>query len=560
MKKKLLLIVMALAFTMCGCLALVGCGDEDDAGTAETAEETTVEAPTGTYVGINNDGVAEFKGIRYGTLNPYQRAGDVTTTTEDVIEAKDWGFNCLQPKDEVEVASQDPCSQDCLFLNIWTKDTEVKDKPVIFWIHGGGYAYGGTSDPMYDGEVFVRNLPDGEDCVFVSINYRLTFMGSADLSVLEGYTEDYKESKCLNKLDQMQALKWVNENIEAWGGDKDNVTVMGQSSGSAAVHLLMADNEANKYFRRAIAQSGIPQGVMITEEDCKANSEQIFEILGVKSVDELVSLSDEDIMAKIDEIYENVYVNGIVPDGITISKTWWDDLMEGAGKDIDLMSGHTDGEQDIAAVDWENVPEAVKDYKGFYKKAVSDNEENRGVYAMLYSDDIESVIDKYLALDDDKVKGMLNYMTSNYITQLICSKHSEYNENTYEYEWQYAPKNTDVIAYSGEAAEFSPWSRALHCMDTCFTFGTLENGYTELTGDPNGHPKNLVRDWQASIYSFAKTGNPNNEYVDTWVPFGGDEHNEQVIGSDGTFSNVPNFKAAEFEIMKEMKLNGVKNQ
>ena len=192
--------------------------------------------------------------------------------------------------------------------------------------------------------------------------------------------------------------------------------------------------------------------------------------------------------------------------------------------------------------------------------AVSENEENQGVYAMLYSDDIESVLEEYLALDADRVKGMLNFMSSNYIAQLICSKHSEYNEHTYEYEWQYAPKNTDVIAYSGEDAEYSPWSRALHCMDVPFTFGTLENGYTEMTGDPNGHPENLLRDWQASIYSFAKTCDPNNEYVDTWVPFGGDAHNTQIIATDGTMRNEPDFKAAEFVILSKMQLNGVKNQ
>lgn len=383
---RMLRIMTITVSALCICLLFASCGKADTVGTADKATEPAVKAPTGTYIGTTNDGVMEFKGIRYGTFTPYKRPGDVTTTTEDVIEAKDWGYNCLQQKDEVEAASQDPCSQDCLFLNIWTRDIETKNKPVIFWIHGGGYAYGGTSDPLYDGQYFVRNLPDGEDCVFVSINYRLTFMGSVDLSVLDGYTEDYRESRCLNKLDQMQALKWVNENIEAWGGDKDNVTIMGQSSGSAAVWLLTADEDANKYFRRGIAQSGIPQGVMITEEECKSISKQIFDILGVKSVDDLVSLSDEDIMAKMDEIYDNVYVNGIVADGITISKTWYEDLMNGAGKNIDFMSGHTDGESDGDAIDWDNVPNAVADYSELYTEAVENSD----------YDDIENVIDKFL--------------------------------------------------------------------------------------------------------------------------------------------------------------------
>jgi para-nitrobenzyl esterase len=224
-----------------------------------TSKYPVVTAPTGTYEGQYNDDVSEFLGIRYAApVEPFKRAQDVNTTTADVIEARNWGASCLQASNEQGGVSRDSCSHDCLYLNIWTRDVATAGKPVIIWIHGGAYMSGSTTNPMYDGEFFVRNLEDGEDCVLVSINYRLSFLGGCDLSVLEGYTDEYADAVNLTKLDQMQALKWVHENIESWGGDANNVTIMGQSSGGGAVFHLMADPDANRYFKRAIEQSGSP--------------------------------------------------------------------------------------------------------------------------------------------------------------------------------------------------------------------------------------------------------------------------------------------------------------
>lgn len=98
------------------------------------------------------------------------------------------------------------------------------------FIHGGSCIWGGTTDPSYDGEYFIRNLPEGEDCVLVTINYRMSIMSGVDMSVLEGYTDEYADAINLSKKDQTQALKWIQENISAFGGDPDNVTIMGQSA------------------------------------------------------------------------------------------------------------------------------------------------------------------------------------------------------------------------------------------------------------------------------------------------------------------------------------------
>ncbi len=273
-------IILALAITMSFVITMCGCGE------TESSDGPTAVAPTGTYVGQDNEGV-----------------------------------------------------QDCLFLNIWTKDSEVKDKPVIVWIHGGSNVWGGGTDPMYDGSIFVRNLPEGEDCVFVSINYRLSFLGGIDMSLLDGYTDEYSEAVNLRHLDRIQVLKWVNENIDAWGGNADNVTVVGQSSGAMAVQCLMIDEKANCYFNRGIEASGVMCEVAASDDEFQEMSEAVYDILGVNTVEELTSLSDTEIADKMTEINEAAYgmSGAIYADGEIISKTWFDDLKNGAAKDIDLM-------------------------------------------------------------------------------------------------------------------------------------------------------------------------------------------------------------------------------
>ena len=153
--------------------------DETSSSEEETkSTQVKATARTGTYLGIHNDGVDEFKGIRYGNFEPYKVATDVATTSEDVIEAYDFGANCLQPYSDVEIASHDKMSQDCLFLNVWTKDINTTNKPVIVFIHGGSCIWGGTSDPTYDGHYFIRDLSEDEDAVFVTINYKILFLST----------------------------------------------------------------------------------------------------------------------------------------------------------------------------------------------------------------------------------------------------------------------------------------------------------------------------------------------------------------------------------------------
>ena len=149
-----------------------------------------------------------------------------------------------------------PQSEDCLTLNIWTPAADSAKRPVLVWIHGGAFASGSGSLPWYSGERFAAN----GDVVVVSINYRL---GALGFLCLPGVSDGN-----LGLLDQVAALRFVRDNIAAFGGDPDNVTVVGQSAGAASIAILMTMPPARGLFRRAILQS-TPFGRMSrTLEDC----------------------------------------------------------------------------------------------------------------------------------------------------------------------------------------------------------------------------------------------------------------------------------------------------
>ena len=550
MKKLSLLLSLTLISVMC--IFLYGCEGSQPSATA----------PSGTYIGQENNGVDEFLGIRYGDMEQFKAATDVTTTTDDEIEATSFGPNCIQPYDEVEVASQDPCSQDCLFLNVWTKDVETKDKPVIMFIHGGSCIWGGTSDPSYDGEYFVRNLPEGEDCVFVTINYRMSIMSGVDMSVLEGYTDEYADAINLSKLDQTQALKWINENISAFGGDPDNVTIMGQSAGGGAVEMLMADPETHEYFDRAIINSGTQSREAISKETATENSKIIFEMLGVETVEEAAALTDEDISENISDIVDRLgraHPGLKCADGNIISETWWEDLQNGAASDIDLLIGGTNGEEDWHAVDWDNsISEAISDPQSIYDYMVETDTSRADAYGRYYGVEVEGFYDGFLAMGDDPVKqamDLYNEIYFNYPTQMIAETQSQHNKNTYLYYWEYTPDPDEVIEYNGDSDEVSPYARAMNCMDLCFEFGTKE-GYTELTGNPELMSDDLIAQAQSMVYWFAKTGDPNNDLISQWEPYNADTKYNMVITPDAQWNCQSDYRSDVINYLRQLKPYG----
>jgi para-nitrobenzyl esterase len=141
-------------------------------------------------------------------------------------------------------------NEDCLFLNVWTPAVhDAKKRPVMVWLHGGGFAYGSGAWPVYDG----GNLARKGDAVIVTLNHRLNVFGYLYLG---GLSDSYAQSGNAGMLDIVLALEWVRDNIEAFGGDPGNVTIMGESGGGAKVCALLAMPSAKGLFHKAIVQSG----------------------------------------------------------------------------------------------------------------------------------------------------------------------------------------------------------------------------------------------------------------------------------------------------------------
>jgi para-nitrobenzyl esterase len=149
------------------------------------------------------------------------------------------------------MAPEEPLSEDCLYLNIWTAAIRTDEKrPVMVWIHGGAFTGGSGSVPLYDGEEMAK-----KGVVFITINYRLGIFGFLAHPELSKESPG-KVSGNYGILDQIAALQWVKKNVEAFGGDPQRVTIAGQSAGSFSVNALMVSPLAKGLFHRAIAQSG----------------------------------------------------------------------------------------------------------------------------------------------------------------------------------------------------------------------------------------------------------------------------------------------------------------
>lgn len=245
-----------------------------------------VETVQGKLRGYFFDGVNIFQGIRYAKAKRFQMPQPVEAW-EGVKDACSYGMICpvlSEPMPAGEVMTPHrfwPSSEHCQYLNVWTQSLdETAKKPVMFWIHGGGYAAGSSIEQeCYDG----FNMAKLDDVVFVSVNHRLNAFGFLDVS---DFGEEYRNSCNAGMADLVEALRWVNANIAKFGGDPDNVTIFGQSGGGGKVTVLNQIPEANGLFAKAIVMSGvIPEKDFASSVAPKDLVEKVLEILKIADKD-----------------------------------------------------------------------------------------------------------------------------------------------------------------------------------------------------------------------------------------------------------------------------------
>lgn len=241
-----------------------------------------VKTTSGSISGSYEDSVYIFKGIPYAKAERFMAPQD-PDAWEGVRECTTFGPVAKQIVPWINDSLQN--EKELFRANVWTQGTsDGKKRPVMLWLHGGGFHVGSSSDPMTDGKALAQK----GDVVIVSINHRLNILGFLDLSAVN---PKYAQSANAGMLDVVKALEWVKNNIENFGGDASNVTIFGESGGGGKVGTLMCMPSAKGLFNKAIIQSGTLINVM-TKEKSQALGLAVIKNLG---------LSPEDA-AKIDTI------------------------------------------------------------------------------------------------------------------------------------------------------------------------------------------------------------------------------------------------------------------
>lgn len=311
--------------------------------------ELVVETDSGKIEGYQNRGLYVFKGIPYAA----PPIGDQRWLPPKAVEP--WS-GVRQSQSYAAIAPQvvspqgvfnqrpteEPQSEDCLYLNVWTPGLDNARRPVLFWIHGGGFTGGSGSQPGYKGS----RLSARGNVVVVTINYRLGSLGFLNLNEVTGGRIPATGNEGL--LDQITAMQWVRSNIMAFGGNPDNVTLFGESAGGMSIGCLLASPQAKGLFHKAILQSGAASTISPLA-GAKQVAEQFFEILdlGPTDIDDPRSLPVERLLAAQQELAPRMLASGRrmgmplqpVIDGAILHALPLDAIKNGSASEIPIIVG-----------------------------------------------------------------------------------------------------------------------------------------------------------------------------------------------------------------------------
>ena len=507
-----------------------------------TTDFPIVQTNKGKLHGFLENDVYHFHGIRYGRARRFDLPAEVEPW-DGVRNAKAFGYICPLLRDgrsPVTDTRHDPglefnpmadpfanfemkhvywpSDEDCLFLNVWTKhlpgmaanktkepdeEERAARKPVLFWLHGGGFGAGSAIEiPSYDG----HNLAAYGDVVVVSLNHRLNCIGFLDLS-------DFGEAFCYSGIggmaDIVLALRWVHDNIAAFGGDPDNVTVAGQSGGGGKAIALLQMPSADGLYRRIISQSGAPGGLMRKVGPTVQDEKDRWRALGRKTA-EVLGLTRETIETIRDIPYEKLadaaeeagrllgYPAGMMLFEPSPVPGFYEGRYEAAGfrketKEIAVMAGTVLGEFNFMH------------YLG--DKTAMGPEERRKLLEEQFGNDTDTVLAAFASVYPEldplyalSVDAIFRPMTLRFLN----GRASFTDAPCYNYLMSF------IIPYLGGV---TPW----HCSCIPYMFRNVDMEPAQCTGS-GLYAERLMDQVSDAWLSFMKTGDPSTPAL-KWEPY-----------------------------------------
>ena len=477
------------------------------------ATGATVMTSAGRVRGLRGDGVQTFKHIPYGASTAGARrflppAAPVPWTgVRDTFE-----FGPRSPQalarfvpEWQPLTGTEPLSADCLHLNVWTPDASAGGKrPVMVWLHGGGYTGGSPAAKPYDG----ANLARKHDVVCVSITHRLNAFGFLHLAEIGG--ERYREATNVGLKDIIAGLHWIRDNVAAFGGDPGNVTIFGQSGGAGKVSTLLGMPAAQGLYQRAAAQSGSAVTGMKSGAATE-NAEKFLARLGLKpsTLDPLQTLPVDQLIAALPG-----FNTAPVVDGSALPHDVFDPTATALSTGIPLLIGSTETEV-TWSVNTDYTPIADDDaLAARIARALHVDGAAARKVAAIYRDGRPSAnrLDLALIVETD-VSGFRRGTDLQAIRKAAAGRAPVY---MYRFDW-YSPVSGGRL-------------RAMHCMDIPFVFDNLETS-APMTGE-GADRRPLADAMSAAWVAFARTGDPNNKAMPTWKPFTADARHTMMFGSE----------------------------
>jgi para-nitrobenzyl esterase len=479
------------------------------ASLSATAHEPIAKTKLGDLKGVhlNEQGVLVFKGVHYGQStagNARFKAPQPATKWQGLKDATKFGDVCPQGGDvgrrtivEGEVL---PMSENCLVLNVWTPAIDNKTRPVMVWFHGRGFYAGAGSERLYDG----ARLAKRGDLIVVTVNHRLNVFGHLYLGKL---SEEFAASGNSGVQDMELSLKWVRDNIAAFGGDAKNVTIFGESGGGAKVSTLLGVPSAKGLFQRGIIQSG-PRLNGTPLAAATKNTETVLGKLGVKSIAELQSLPMEKILAAVTETGRTTPDFGPTTDGKYLPVDMFAPVAAPSAHGVPIIIGANRDEYSLYA----------RELPSFGKRT---EDEIRKELEPLYGKNVNELVNAYKQSRPDATPWDV----------MIGIRSSRFHVGTV----RLAEVQTKVAPTYVYSFDFEPTAlKAAHGAEIPFVF-------SNATADAKARPgAKEVEDAMSDAWiAFARTGKPNHKGIPEWPTYDANKRSVMIFNTKTTVVNDP---------------------